>query len=68
MAKLRKENQKLLIENKQTKATLQCSIGELQRQMTEALTVALNKKVSLEAKLQEAESYILELESAQGEI
>jgi hypothetical protein len=39
------------------------NIADLQRQMTEALTIALNKKITLEAKLQEAESYILELES-----
>jgi predicted HAD superfamily hydrolase len=64
MSKLRKENQKLLIENKETKATVHSNIAHLQKQMTEALTIALSKKTTLEAKLKEAENYILELESS----
>ena len=63
MTKLRRENQKLLTENKETRATLHSNIADLQKQMTETLTIALHKKVTLEAKLQEAERYILELES-----
>lgn len=63
MSRLRKENQKLLIENKETKATLHSNIADLQKQMTEALTITLNKKITLETKLEEAEKYILRLES-----
>lgn len=44
-------------------ATLQSTIGGLQKQMTEALTTALQKKLELENKLSEAEATIIDLKN-----
>lgn len=62
VASLRKQNVKLQNESDQTKATLQSSVAQLQRQMTEALNMALSRKNQLEARLQEAESTVAELQ------
>lgn len=68
MASLRKENEKLSKENKQTTATLHSSVADLQRQMTEALNIALRQKATLEAKLQDAEATIADLEAELEEL
>lgn len=60
---LEKQNEKLSIENKKIKGTLHSSVAELQRQMTEALTVALGQKATLETKLKDAEDTIADLQS-----
>ena len=41
--------------------TLQTTVAALQKQMTEALAIALNKKIEVEEKLSEAEATILDL-------
>lgn len=41
--------------------TLQTTVAALQKQMTEALAIALNKKVEVEEKLSEAEATIVDL-------
>ena len=41
--------------------TLQTTVAALQKQMTEALAIALNKKIEVEEKLSEAEATIADL-------
>lgn len=41
--------------------TLQTTVAALQKQMTEALAIALNKKIEVEEKLSEAEATIVDL-------
>ena len=61
MSKLKQLNQRLLKENQETKATLECNVADLQKQMTEALTTVLEKNSSLKAQLQDAERQIEEV-------
>ena len=58
---LRAKNLKLERENHQMNVTLQTTVAALQKQMTEALAIALNKKIEVEEKLSEAEATIVDL-------
>lgn len=62
MSDLREQNKALTKENASTSATLHSHVADLQRQMTEALSIALQKNASLSAKLEEAENTIAELQ------
>lgn len=64
MAKLKREKQCLLKENREGTAALESSVAALQLQMTEALTIAMNQNMELKVKLKEAESQIRRLQSA----
>jgi SMC interacting uncharacterized protein involved in chromosome segregation len=55
---LKRQNEKLLKENRSINETLQSTIGSLQSQMAVAMTTALKKKSELEQKLVEAENTI----------
>jgi CII-binding regulator of phage lambda lysogenization HflD len=63
MTNLRVQNEKLAKENRQVNVTLQSTVAGLQRQMTEALTKALDKKMELENKLDEASDTITSLKN-----
>lgn len=51
----------LLKENQETKATLECNVADLQKQMTESLTTVLERNATLKKQLQDAEREIEEL-------
>lgn len=67
MAKLRRQNQSLLKDNRESKAALECSVAALQKQMAEALTTAMTQNAQLKDKLKEAESQLQMLGSSNGE-
>ena len=62
MSKLRKENRELKIENEKTSTALQSTVVDLQRQMSEAIGIALQKNAALTQQLAEAQERILQLE------
>ena len=61
MKALQTENERLKKENKSINENLTTTVASLQTQMAVALTTALEKKKSLESKLEEAQNTIDEL-------
>jgi hypothetical protein len=67
MSKLKREKNSLLQENGESKLALESSVALLQKQMAEALTLAMTQNKELKAKLEDAETQIKRLQCSRGE-